>query len=346
MCLLIINKKGRVLEESFLQDVADSNPHGLGVIWLDTWKMEKMDSYDYHELKSGRPYVAHFRYATVGKVTNSNIHPFKISDHLFLFQNGTIPNFGNKAITDTEHMARLLAGSDRKYWKNILELTDCRYAIVDTKAKRIYRYNKSMWFKRFGVEYSNDRLLDNSLIFVYGTLKKGFSNHAYMYGSKFVGKSTTVEKYPMVDSGIPYMYKSDGNGFQIKGEVYRVPKSRMPSIDNLEGHPTWYKRTPIEVTFEDGSVHTVEAYIMRGEPTKTDVFIDEFKQKAVKKYKGGSYGRYTASFNKTCDWCGKQIFGKATYAEGLKLCSTCVNDDPYLSTYLDGGTNKKEDYLS
>ena len=72
------------------------NPDGLGIVWLDTFEVTYHNSKEYKKLLTDRPYIAHFRYATVGKVNKANTHPFicgKQEDEL-LMMNGTIKGLG------------------------------------------------------------------------------------------------------------------------------------------------------------------------------------------------------------------------------------------------------------
>jgi len=92
MCIIIIKQKGLKVSTATLKKSAKINPHGLGIIWLDTYKVEYKESSEYSHLVTDRPYIAHFRYATVGAIGRSNMHPFvcgKKTDEL-LMMNGTI----------------------------------------------------------------------------------------------------------------------------------------------------------------------------------------------------------------------------------------------------------------
>ena len=70
----------------------------------------------------------------------------------------------------------------------------------------------------------------NPLVFVYGTLKRGFGNHSVMKraGGEFVSCGRTVERYPLVVSGLPYLLDIRGQGYQVEGEIstgFRMPKA-------------------------------------------------------------------------------------------------------------------------
>lgn len=104
-------------------------------------------------------------------------------------------------------------------------------------------------------------------LFVYGTLKSGHGNNPLLvrHESIFDGPAVTVEKF-LLNDGFPFVYtaitdevakhKPEGyktaiNQFlgRIRGELYRVTDAGLRACDMLEGHPTSYCRTPIEVEY-------------------------------------------------------------------------------------------------
>ena len=88
MCVIIVKNNNKVIKNSILKRSADINPDGLGVIWLDTFRVEYFDSSQFNVLRTKRQFIAHFRYATVGAVDKSNLHPFKLSQQKkYLFHN-------------------------------------------------------------------------------------------------------------------------------------------------------------------------------------------------------------------------------------------------------------------
>ncbi len=84
------------------------------------------------------------------------------------------------------------------------------------------------------------------MIFVYGTLKNGYSNHYFLNGAYFIDDAATKEKYALYVSGIPYLFK-DEKISRIYGEVYEVDFDTLMRVDILEGHPNWYKREIADV---------------------------------------------------------------------------------------------------
>jgi len=99
-------------------------------------------------------------------------------------------------------------------------------------------------------------------VFVYGTLKRGYSNHALLQGCGYLGVAQTVDKFAMYERGIPYVSKQE-NKTQIIGELYLVDELCLNNLDMLEGHPDWYKRELINVTciLNSGDFKTIKAWL-------------------------------------------------------------------------------------
>ncbi|KAG8368966.1 hypothetical protein BUALT_Bualt15G0101200 [Buddleja alternifolia] len=109
------------------------------------------------------------------------------------------------------------------------------------------------------------------LIFVYGTLKRGFYNHRLIEDlmrtgdATYLGPHTTVGAFPLVcgPHGIPYLINlPHSSGHRIKGELYSVSSHQgQARLDELEGVDRGhYERLPLSVEGEGGNVLEVEAY--------------------------------------------------------------------------------------
>ncbi len=95
----------------------------------------------------------------------------------------------------------------------------------------------------------------NSLVAVYGTLKKGKSNNSVLGDSKLVGKGVTATHYPLQVKGVPYVFKIPNKGYKIDVEVYDVKEDfDKVSIDILEGHPSHYCREQTSIELDDGRI--------------------------------------------------------------------------------------------
>lgn len=99
------------------------------------------------------------------------------------------------------------------------------------------------------------------LVFVYGTLMRGEHNHGLLFGSRFVSTSFTQPEFELVNLGdFPALIPAEGEdaGFAICGEVYAVDKMILEILDEVEDHPRFYRRVPVELA--DGLL--VQAYIL------------------------------------------------------------------------------------
>lgn len=99
----------------------------------------------------------------------------------------------------------------------------------------------------------SDSIMSNRahLIFVYGTLRQGCGNHYLLDSSQFLGRAKTKCKCALYARGIPFLCRNETIS-QVVGEVYLVDDVTLNRLDQLEGHPTWYKREQAEVVLNDG----------------------------------------------------------------------------------------------
>ena len=261
MCILIVKDSNKVISNDILVASAHINQHGLGVLWLDNWRVTYHESNDYVVLDTDRPFIAHFRYATIGKISRENCHPFNINDDEILFQNGTVHNLGNKDKTDTQHMAELLKDIPKDRWCEVLEMTECRFVTANLKERTYELYNEYDWIEHDGINYSKENVLNQTLVAVYGTLKKGYSNyHHHLSTAKYVGPGETLDKYPLIIDGLPYLLNKQGVGNYVEVDLFLVDNDTFKMLDQLESHPTWYYRERINIDTKDGTVMSAFVY--------------------------------------------------------------------------------------
>jgi|688.fasta_scaffold80279_2 gamma-glutamylaminecyclotransferase len=105
------------------------------------------------------------------------------------------------------------------------------------------------------------------LVFVYGTLRPPYGNYQnYLNneGAKHLGSATTKSELRMFASGIPYV--SEGKFLteeekqifkpvNIKGDLFEVDDKTLMNLDRLEGHPNFYKRTPLVVMMDNQEIN-------------------------------------------------------------------------------------------
>ncbi len=112
-------------------------------------------------------------------------------------------------------------------------------------------------------------------IFVYGTLRKGMGNHHLLEGSGFLGMGETVVRYGMyvLPGGIPYVKRRSERKAVIVGEVYEVDEDTLRRIDQLEGHPDFYRRRLVPVMLNGEEKIQAWLYFLADVGREGDLFI-------------------------------------------------------------------------
>ena len=339
MCVIIIKQTGKHVPQEVAKTSARINPHGLGIIWLDTFEVTYHKSAEYKVLDTKRPFIAHFRYATIGAINKENTHPFRCGSNKqeWLMMNGTIRALGNHKKSDSKVLAENLGDIPRHKWKKELEQYECRFVTINTHSRTYQIYNKELWVQKDGVWYSKDNVLEDNLVAVYGTLKKGYSNYNhYLTSSKFIGKGETKDKYPLVINGLPYLIEDKGNGHNVEVDVFKVSGGVLGHLDRLEGHPNWYRRKQIDIEMK-GKVLKCWIYFNIRETGKGKEWHKTYTQlpNKVKWYEEEDERESEASFSKyterqlnlldifeddDCEDCGFDIVNEKP------ICVDCFHD--------------------
>lgn len=130
-------------------------------------------------------------------------------------------------------------------------------------------------------------MTDRFLVFVYGTLKKGFPNHdRYMQQARRIGTFRTRERYRLVLNGdrySPCMMAGAGRGWRVVGELYAVDRAGLALMDRLEriDLPDGYRRHRIRVDRVDSlpaDVREVFVYL------KAPEGVDDPRSEALETY--------------------------------------------------------------
>jgi len=73
-----------------------------------------------------------------------------------------------------------------------------------------------------------------TLVFVYGTLKRGGVNHGWIAQQQFVAEARTAPHYRLYDlGGYPGMVRAE-DGLSIEGEIWSVDEAGLIHLDVLE----------------------------------------------------------------------------------------------------------------
>lgn len=284
MCVIIVKKGQQKLDQDIALKALAYNPDGFGIQMLDSGEVYKTmniaEAQDW--LTSERPYIFHARYTTVGKTSLDNVHPIQINEHNWLFHNGTVqvPHTWHKDKSDTRFVADTLRKTPWQSWKDILSLTESRFAYTrQSKNGKMYVNRVGTWHEENGVYYSKPTVLEGKhLVAVYGTLRKGFHNHKLLRHSNCLGSGQTIEQYAMVCTGIPYVLPGHReDGYNIHVEVYAVDDSVLASLDRLENHPDWYQRAKTKISLDNGLVADAWLYFNDVEITNDMRFYSNYE---------------------------------------------------------------------
>jgi len=134
----------------------------------------------------------------------------------------------------------------------LISLKPTTFAPAYTSRVRIHTFNNI---------YNNISM--KHLVFVYGTLRYSYHNHALLSTSTIIGSGRTKDMFVMSSRSIPFVSRSQKVS-TIFGEVYSVTPDVLKSLDSLESYDpsspdtSWYTRELIDINLEDGS--TVQAF--------------------------------------------------------------------------------------
>ncbi|CAL4937158.1 unnamed protein product [Urochloa decumbens] len=123
-------------------------------------------------------------------------------------------------------------------------------------------------------EQQQPKLQQRTLVFTYGTLKRGFSNHPLLQDlaqrgdASFVGAAVTASRLPLVCGPyrVPFLLNLPGEegADRVAGEVYAVTPRGLARLDELEGiSRAHYERLPIAVDLGCARVDAVAYYAHR-----------------------------------------------------------------------------------
>jgi 2,4-diketo-3-deoxy-L-fuconate hydrolase len=82
------------------------------------------------------------------------------------------------------------------------------------------------------------------LLFVYGSLKRGFRHHRELCGASFQSPARTLPRYRLVSAG-EYPVLLPGGDTRVAGELYEVPRETLARLDEFEGPA--YARKVVEL---------------------------------------------------------------------------------------------------
>ena len=96
-------------------------------------------------------------------------------------------------------------------------------------------------------------------VFVYGTLKRGYSNHHWMGQAVYTDTAHTADQYVLYARTYPCMMRGPPT-YHVEGEIYVIDDAILANLDILEGYPSLYTRDVIDVVRSSGERVKAWAY--------------------------------------------------------------------------------------
>lgn len=293
MCILIHNTTGAPLPKSVIKKSLAGNPDGYARLDLEG-KRQLFRTLDYKvaEKMMAKPGKAihHCRWASMGGKGKKNIHPFRVRDGWYLFQNGTISGVNRRDITDTEQIANVLKHVHEDAFAEVLSHFDSRWIVANKNTGQVVMAGDG-WAEHEDMHYSNTSVIPGVLVAVYGSLKEGAWNHHRIKNGDFLCDGITEERHRLFGDHLPMMVEGTkgGEGKQVKVEVYEVPKYLLNELDQMEGHPDRYERrkTRIVLPDYDNAVTLAWVYFAKEEKDNFNKPEDYMEEWPIPKFTSG-----------------------------------------------------------
>jgi gamma-glutamylaminecyclotransferase len=104
--------------------------------------------------------------------------------------------------------------------------------------------------------------MPTTILFVYGSLKRGHRNHRLLADQQFLGRAVTEPLYRLVDLGTYPGMVEDADGVSVTGELWAVGECALAELDDFECADAPYYRGAVRVRDRG---QAVEAYFYRGD---------------------------------------------------------------------------------
>ncbi len=101
---------------------------------------------------------------------------------------------------------------------------------------------------------------EKTVLFVYGTLKRGLRNHRLIGDQEFLGEARTEPRYRVIDLGPhPGLIADEVNGLAVKGELWAVSECCLGELDDFEQDAGAFVRERVAIV---GRTDVVFAYFL------------------------------------------------------------------------------------
>lgn len=116
-------------------------------------------------------------------------------------------------------------------------------------------------------------------LFVYGTLKRGCTNHHFLKDQSFLGEAFTRPCYRMYDvGGFPGLVLDPHTGYAIKGELWEIDQDCLVKVDWLEDVASgFYARAMAQLTTPHEEIADAIVYLFCPDTARLPEVGEEWK---------------------------------------------------------------------
>ena len=101
-----------------------------------------------------------------------------------------------------------------------------------------------------------DSTTASTILFVYGTLKRGLRNHRLLADQEFLGEAVTEPRYRVIDLGpYPGLVTDPAAGLAVRGELWAVTECCLEELDEFEQDAGAFVREPVAIATRDDVVY-------------------------------------------------------------------------------------------
>jgi len=94
--------------------------------------------------------------------------------------------------------------------------------------------------------------MERTILFVYGTLKRGLRNNHLIADQEFLGEALTEPHYRVIDLGPhPGLVMDGANGLAVRGELWSLSECCLVELDAFEEVPGPFIRTEVKIAGRD-----------------------------------------------------------------------------------------------
>jgi gamma-glutamylcyclotransferase (GGCT)/AIG2-like uncharacterized protein YtfP len=102
----------------------------------------------------------------------------------------------------------------------------------------------------------------STLLFVYGTLKRGCCNHRLLAGQSFLGVARTVPGYSLRNlGGYPGIFPDPADRAGVAGEIWSIAPDALARLDAFEGVPEGLFRRAAIPLLAPFAAQPIETYL-------------------------------------------------------------------------------------